>query len=327
MGDENKRIAGACLGIALLFLSLSSARGSTISGCTIINQSGAYELSQDIINSSLGTCIEIKVSNVTLDCKGHLIDGIGKANSRGIHSDGGKSNLTIKNCVIKEWERGIFLVADVRDSLIIGNTIENCVYGIDLWNVYRSRIVSNWLVNNNYGILLTDLYGDTFYNNFLNNTYDNLKIAGTVYSNNWNTTKQKGKRIYGVGIYMGGNFWAKPDGTGFSETCEDSDLDGICDSPFHLFTDNTDYLPLSLIAVKCGDGVCMKPYETVATCFKDCGGIPYYLISTVSVLIIALASILLALKILKLKAPEDIIKIAVLIAIVYAVIGVAVSLL
>ncbi|MEM4221895.1 MAG: NosD domain-containing protein, partial [archaeon] len=57
-------------------------------------------------------------------------------------------------------------------------------------------------------------------------------------------TKTSGTNIVG-GPYLGGNFWAKPDGTGFSETCNDNDHDGICDSSHDLATDNIDYLPLT----------------------------------------------------------------------------------
>ncbi|MFP4112450.1 MAG: NosD domain-containing protein, partial [Candidatus Woesearchaeota archaeon] len=95
------------------------------------------------------------------------------------------------------------------------------------------------------------------YNNLFNNTNnifswdfdeDNL--------NTWNTTLQTGNRITGAGSYIGGNYYATPAGTGFSETCADADTDGICDSPFNLLNEssctagvdcsnNTDYLPLS----------------------------------------------------------------------------------
>jgi len=47
------------------------------------------------------------------------------------------------------------------------------------------------------------------------------------------------------GPYIGGNFWAYPNGTGFSQTCADADIDGICDLPYVLDMNNTDFLPLA----------------------------------------------------------------------------------
>ena len=65
-----------------------------------------------------------------------------------------------------------------------------------------------------------------------------------VSENVFNTTKTAGPNIVG-GPYIGGNFWAKPDGTGFSQTAPDADGDGIADTVYS-FSGNvsTDFLPL-----------------------------------------------------------------------------------
>jgi hypothetical protein len=62
--------------------------------------------------------------------------------------------------------------------------------------------------------------------------------------NIWNITQTPGTNIVG-GPYLGGNYWAKPDGTGFSQINLDIDHDGFCDFQFD-FAGNTDYLPLHL---------------------------------------------------------------------------------
>nr|WP_231590553.1 NosD domain-containing protein [Methanosarcina siciliae] len=49
--------------------------------------------------------------------------------------------------------------------------------------------------------------------------------------NNWNTSLASGSNIV-CGPYIGGNFWAKPDGTGFSQICVDLDRNGIGDLPY-----------------------------------------------------------------------------------------------
>ncbi|MEM2933267.1 MAG: NosD domain-containing protein, partial [Candidatus Pacearchaeota archaeon] len=96
---------------------------------------------------------------------------------------------------------------------------------------------------NYYGIYLSSSSNNNIYNNFFNNT-NNFGFGGTIYANNWNTTKTPGTNIVG-GPYLGGNFWAKPDGTGFSQTCTDNNKDGICDSSYTLNSSNVDYLPLT----------------------------------------------------------------------------------
>jgi PKD repeat protein len=80
------------------------------------------------------------------------------------------------------------------------------------------------------------------YNNYFNNT--NLTIKSGP-GNSYNTTKTAGTNIIG-GPYIGGNYWGKPDGTGFSDTAVDKDGDGISDSPYTNITNSihSDYLPL-----------------------------------------------------------------------------------
>jgi hypothetical protein len=47
-------------------------------------------------------------------------------------------------------------------------------------------------------------------------------------------------------LLHGRNFWANPNGTGYSQICEDDNGDGICNEPYVLDANNTDYLPLCL---------------------------------------------------------------------------------
>jgi parallel beta-helix repeat protein len=71
-------------------------------------------------------------------------------------------------------------------------------------------------------------------------TYDS-SFNGT---NAWNVSKTVAGNVLG-GPYRAGNYWATPDGTGFSRTCTDADGDGICDSPRSIATNNVDRLPLA----------------------------------------------------------------------------------
>ena len=96
-----------------------------------------------------------------------------------------------------------------------------------------------------------------FYNNLVNDSSyvshltpdisvsPNTSPSTTVL--NLNTTLQFGTRIYSLGSRIGGNFWAHPDGTGFSQTGTDANHDGFIDTPFDLFGDGVylDYLPYS----------------------------------------------------------------------------------
>ncbi|HEY9753795.1 MAG TPA: hypothetical protein V6C97_01395 [Oculatellaceae cyanobacterium] len=63
-----------------------------------------------------------------------------------------------------------------------------------------------------------------------------------------NTTLQAGQRVtLDGGRMIGGNYWAHPNGTGYSQTAIDANHDGFADAPFDLFGNQTiyDYLPYS----------------------------------------------------------------------------------
>ena len=85
--------------------------------------------------------------------------------------------------------------------------------------------------------------GNRIYNNKFNNTNNSILLRSI---SEWNTTQTASTNIIG-GSLFGGNFWGYPNGTGFSQTCTNTDDDGICDSPYVLDANNTDYLPLTSI--------------------------------------------------------------------------------
>ncbi len=117
--------------------------------------------------------------------------------------------------------------------------------GIKLKAGSNYNTILNNTVNSNKleGFYIDSSSNNIIYNNYFNNA-NNIVFKGTIFKNTWNTTKKAGKNIAG-GSYLGGNFWANPNGTGFSQTCTDFNKDGICDSKYMLYSNNTDYLPLT----------------------------------------------------------------------------------
>jgi parallel beta-helix repeat protein len=174
------------------------------------------------------------------------------------------SNNEIINNTLTSNDRGISVTDVSLSNNITGNTITNNSIGI--WEEYAwNNLITdnNVSLNKEYGVYLNKVsyeapYTGTtlFYNNIFNNTVNVLNDTSSYYTseavNNgagitpviWNTTKTSGTSITG-GPYLGGNFWAKPDGTGISQTCADMDGDGICDLPYGITGNDSDYLPLT----------------------------------------------------------------------------------
>lgn len=148
---------------------------------------------------------------------------------------------------------GISIGGSHTNSNILKSNIlhDNEYSGIKITGGRTNTIENNEIYGNGYyGILFEDILIENFesnliYNNFFNNT-QNIEITedSNMIVNYWNTTLTPETNIIG-GPYIGGNYWAKPDGTGFGQTCEDSDKDRICDSPYELGEGNFDYFPLS----------------------------------------------------------------------------------
>lgn len=262
--------------------------GRTISNCSVLDQAGEiYHLTADIINTSSGTsgvspfsgraCMYVTAANVTIDCQGHLIDGVDIASETyGVYSE--QSNTIVKNCIFTDWNNPIFWYNITDSEGIISNvTFSGTQNGIYLYNI-NNAVVENITAYSNvinafsaggssnitfknskiydtggYGINSYSLTNGMFYNNFFNNS---VNFNWAIDPNYWNTTNQLGTRIYSDGTNIGGNYWASPNGTGYSETCNDANNDGFCDEPYNALngvsckagvncSGNTDYLPLT----------------------------------------------------------------------------------
>ncbi|TQD26301.1 NosD domain-containing protein [Methanolobus vulcani] len=183
--------------------------------------------------------------NVTIT--GFNINGGLLGSSYGIYSYEGR-NLTIEKNTISEFLTGNgILIKNANYNLFADNTITNNKYGIYIdssyygTSSYNTFTGNNILFNTDYGIVFNERYisNNNFYNNYLMNRYNHFSASAVSI---WNTTRSSGVNIIG-GSYMGGNYWGRPDGTGFSQTHIDADGDGICDEAYVRGAD-VDYFPL-----------------------------------------------------------------------------------
>jgi len=166
-------------------------------------------------------------------------------NSKGIYIVTSSGNTVSNNTLSDTTAEGIMLSLSNSNTLSRNRASKNS-FGIYLNSSDSNTISSNEITSSrNFSIALCAQSSDNLiFDNYFNST-SNSRIRNA--SNSWNTTKTEGTSIAG-GPYLGGNFWGKPDGTGFSQTEPDTDGDGITDEDgiIKVFTtDNvTDYLPL-----------------------------------------------------------------------------------
>ncbi|NOZ76411.1 MAG: hypothetical protein GXO65_01775, partial [Euryarchaeota archaeon] len=147
-------------------------------------------------------------------------------------------------------------------------------YGILLYSSDGNTVTGNVLTANGIGINVTASAANLIYDNYMNNTgqnaYDDAAAPGL---NAWNVTKQPAPypNILGA-AYLGGNYWAAPGGTGFSETCTDLDGDGLCDAPYAIpGGSSVDYLPLTY-----GGPIWPVPFAPFGTLIPMAGSLAAY---------------------------------------------------
>ncbi|WP_048143945.1 NosD domain-containing protein, partial [Methanosarcina sp. 2.H.T.1A.15] len=234
--------------------SLSS--GNTLSGNKANSNSGTGIVLDDVgSNNNLISNTASSNSNYGIylinSSNSNLVSNTASSNSKGIYvkySNGSmiSNNILSDNTADVNNSNGIMLSYS-NGNVLYMNTADNNVYGISLDSSQNNNVSSNSVTSSiKYGLFLCSRStNNLIFNNYLNNTYNtDNKNNGSV----WNTPKAPGKSIVG-GSYVGGNYWATPLGTGFSQlnANNDSNGDGIIDTQYN--GDNLiDYLPLVAVS-------------------------------------------------------------------------------
>ncbi|AKB77891.1 Cell surface protein [Methanosarcina horonobensis HB-1 = JCM 15518] len=265
--ESNEANSNANQGILLDNSSNNEVFNNSISqnsrGIYLSSSSSGNEVSGNIVNSNTGRGIELYfagsnnlTSNVvssnsnygiylTNSSNSFLISNTASSNSKGIYvvnsSECMISNNTVSNNRVDlNNSNGIMLSNSSNNTLYMNKAVNN-PYGISLDSSQNNNISSNNVtLSTKHGLFLcARSTNNLIFNNYLNNTFNtnNNNTQGI-----WNITITPGRSIVN-GPNTGGNYWANPLGTGFSQTATDADGDGIADSVYN--GDNlVDYHPL-----------------------------------------------------------------------------------
>jgi parallel beta-helix repeat protein len=169
-------------------------------------------------------------------------------NRYGLEDSNSEGNLISNNTLSENNEYGISISTDV-DTTLSGNNASSNGRGIHLGNSDSNKILDNTIVSNKvYGLFICPKSDkNSVLNNYFNNNVNAIPNNGT--GNIYNIEKTAGTNIVG-GPYLAGNYWASPNGTGFSQTANDTDGDGIADDVYRINSEYVDQLPLVIAKVK-----------------------------------------------------------------------------
>ncbi len=248
---------------------------STYNGKLTQNSGEEYQITEsiDLCTGTYTTTtdmIHIKNHGITLNCNNSVLQGDGSDQGITIEQ---YQNTTIANCTITNFNKGIY-GEEANNLTVKDSNLTNNRYGIETQYTTTATITNNTITSSDlialhaftstYHTIANNTVTDsknglkliqggyhTIYNNFLNNTMDKGSSSGkegtgrnaVQIPNYWNIDKTLATNIVD-GTYMGGNYWTNPTGTGWSDTCTDSDGDGLCENPNYISKENQDNLPL-----------------------------------------------------------------------------------
>ncbi|GAG12132.1 unnamed protein product, partial [marine sediment metagenome] len=219
----------------------------TIRNCTITDwgsRAVSFTFADNNVLDNLNLDSNVDTGIYLLDSDNNNITNsdITNTGGEGIYLDSSDNNI-ISDSNVNNNNNGIYIYTSSTNTISTSYANDNNI-GIYIYSSSNNTILNSSIAdNNNKGIRIHSSQDNSIYDNIINNTDDTF-FTGSFYYNAWNTSYQLSPSIIN-GTYMGGNYWAKPDGTGYSENCTDINADRICDNSYTINTSNIDYLPLA----------------------------------------------------------------------------------
>lgn len=212
----------------------------TVSGFSIVNFT--IDPNMAFFEDNLFECSEIKggfddSSAVTI-IKNNTFEKKGIALYRAAPSATEITGNRFYNCSIALYAK------DCSQMLVEDNEFSNNNVAIGI-NYVGIRLVGNMIYDNGVGISGGNSAHNYIYNNYFNNTVNAVGLD-VLPEHTLSVPITNGPNIVG-GPKIGGNYWAKPDGSGFSQTHPDLNGDGFCDEPYVVTECGIDYYPLTKV--------------------------------------------------------------------------------
>lgn len=152
---------------------------------------------------------------------------------------------TVAGCNVTGNGFGIVLSAGAADCAVLDNRIESNECGLYLYDSDGVTVTRNIIAANTDAGVRYYLSGSgTAYDNRFDNNLNVAFNGELLTANTWSVEPRDGPNIAG-GPSIGGNYWGRPDGTGFSEVTADRDSDGFADAPLEIAPQNVDNHPLA----------------------------------------------------------------------------------
>jgi len=159
---------------------------NTVNNITLVDSNAVYTINgSHVFKMTVGSAvpaITMNGSNVTLDCNGTKL--LGDASGYGVYASG-LNNVTILNCNISNFDRGIFI--DSTNITVINSTYvdSSATYNFYIQYSNNTNITNSWATNAaaNDGIYFTYSHF-----NYVNNVNSSNNYAHNYYADQYSTT-------------------------------------------------------------------------------------------------------------------------------------------
>ncbi len=167
--------------------SCLNAANNTNNSCTI-TESGVWSINgsyyYNISDPEQDGVVALNTSNVEIDCNNTEIRTPNATVDRGIFSNS-TSNITIKNCIIRNFSHGIAIYY-AHNATVVNNSVYSSLAGIGIFYTNHSIITNNTANSNiDEGIYMTSSQHNIISRNRISNT---SSTGISIFSGNYNIT-------------------------------------------------------------------------------------------------------------------------------------------
>jgi len=152
--------------------SEADAAGSRIDSCTVIDEPGRYEVSDDVDAADTDVCLHVRASDVVLDGNGNTLSGVGAADSIGVlvlNASGASGevgdplkNVTVRDLRVTGWDTGVQAgsLGGTGTSLVLEDVDAsgNVHMGVSFDEVDDSEMRDVTADDNRFGVVLWETY-------------------------------------------------------------------------------------------------------------------------------------------------------------------------
>jgi len=123
--------------------------------------------------------IVVERDNILLDGQGYLLQGTGSGNGITLS---GRSNVTLRNIKINQFNIGIWLNSSSNCNTVSGNRITSNGYtGVYLWFSYYNTVSGNNIISNHWeGVSLYSSINNTVSGNSITNSLEGIYLSSSI---------------------------------------------------------------------------------------------------------------------------------------------------